>query len=85
MSLFFKNGGGIGCWNDVLHWKKIDAGGWGGGVVSKTIVRNEGVRIICISFSTMKKCFNKEIFQGLEERNDKQKSILPTKLKKFSI
>lgn len=68
--------------------RKLTRGGGGGGEgVYKTIVRNEGVHlyIICISFSTMKKCFNKEIFQRQEDRNDKQKSILPTKLKKFFI
>lgn len=70
--------------NDILHWKKIDSKKGGG--VFERIVRNEGVHIIvCISFLTMKKCFNKEIFQGQEERNDKPKNILPTELKKFSI
>lgn len=61
----------------------------GGGGVFETIVRKK-VYILLFAFhfqqfSTMKKCINKEIFQRQEERNDKQKTILPTKLKEFSI
>lgn len=84
MSLFFKkNGGGLVVGMISFIERKLTPGVG----VSKTIVRNEGVHIICISVSTIfsneKNVLTKQYFKDKKTGMMNKNPFLPTNLKKI--